>query len=138
MRLNVKYKDLSAQEAYNMEQILYKEVEHLHRDHPIRLLLQEAMWDYKISLWSYDGPTFSKAPKGFWEVASFIHDWRNSMGYVGYYIDDEMFAIMIYLNYPLFSIRQRYLLTRFTFLNMFRYWIKGSLKKSKPTLIFSI
>jgi len=138
MRPNLKYKDLSAQEAYDMEQILYKEIESLDRNHVLTLLLEEALWHYKLGLWSYDGPTFSKAPRGFWEVASFIHDWRNSMGYVGYYIDDEMFAIMIYLNYPLFSIRQRYILTRFTFLNMFRYWIKGNLKKSKPTLIFKI
>lgn len=138
MRLNVRYIDLSAQEAFDMENTLYKEIEHLDRNHIITLLFQEALWDYKIGKWKYDGPTFSKAPKGFWEVASFIHDWRNSMGYVGYYIDDEMFAIMIYLNYPLFSIRQRYLLTRLTFLNMFRHWIKRTYKKLKPKLIFKL
>ena len=138
MRKNLAYKNLTAQEAYDMEQILYKEIEHLDINHPIRLLLQEALFDYKVGLWRYDGPTFSKAPKGFWEVAAFIHDWRNSIGYVGYYIDNEMFDIMIYLNYPLFSIRQRYILTRFTLLNMFRYWIKGELKKTKPILMFKL
>jgi hypothetical protein len=138
MRINVKYRDLSAQEAYDMEQLLYEELRHLDKNHIIKLLFEKALWDYKIGKWRYDGPTFAKAPKGFWEVAAFIHDWRNSIGYVGYYIDNEMFDIMIYLNYPLFSVIQRYLLTRFTFLNMFRHWIKRRLKKLKPTLIFKL
>lgn len=138
MRKNLAYKDLTAQDAYDMEQTLRAEIAHLSMHHVIYRLFEISLSEYKMGLWKYDGPTFSKAPRGFWEIAAWFHDWRNSFGYVGYYMDDEMFDIMIYLNYPLFAIRQRYLLTRLTFLNIIRHKIKGTYKNAKPTLIFKL
>jgi hypothetical protein len=136
MRKNLSYKDLNAEQAFHMENTLYKEVERLGVHHPISLLLETAIWDYKKGKWKYDGPTFSKIYKDFWEVPSFIHDWRNSMGYVGYKVDTEMFSIMILLNYPMKYISQRYLLTRFTFVNIFIKYITRRLKKNNPTNLF--
>jgi hypothetical protein len=136
MRRNLSYKDLSAHEAVEMETNLYDEVSGLSYNHPIRLLLDDAIWDYKKGLWKYDGPTFVRTPRGFWEVAAFIHDWRNSMGYVSYSVDEEMFSIMIFLNYPIKYIIERWILTRFTFINIFIKYITRKLKIKKPTNLF--
>jgi len=138
MRTNRFYRDLTPHEAVDMEDTLYREIETLGINHPIRMLFQQALWDYKIGIWSYDGATFSMSYRSFWEIPSFIHDWRNSKGYVGKAYDDEMFAIMIYLNYPLRYIIQRRILTTLTFLNIFRHWLKGNLRKDKPDLIFKL
>jgi hypothetical protein len=136
MRKNLAYRDLTAHEAYDMEEILYKEIEHLDMNHPIRLLFMEALWNYKINKWKYDGPTFSMAYKSFWEIPAFIHDWRNSMGYVSRKVDEEMFSIMILLNYPLKYIIQRWFLTTLTPLNILRHYFKGTLKKENPSNLF--
>jgi hypothetical protein len=137
MRRNLGYRDLSAQQAYDMETNLYSEVNGLSYNHPIRVILDDAIWDYKKGLWKYDGPTFSKAPRGFWEVPAFIHDWRNSMGYVSYSVDEEMFSVMIFLNYQIKYISQRWLLTRFTFINIFIKYITGKLK-NKTVKLFKL
>jgi hypothetical protein len=138
MRKNLSYKDLNAEQSFHMENTLYNEIHKLGDSHPIFLLLEEAIWDYKKGLWRYDGPTFSKIYKDFWEVPAFIHDWRNSMGYVSYYVDGEMFSIMISLNYPIRYIIQRYLLTRFTFINIFIKYISRKLKIKKPINLFTL
>lgn len=129
MRKDLRYSDLSPDEAQIMEEVLYNEIKELDNNHPIRLLLNEAILDYKIGLCKYDGPTFSKVYKNFWEVPAFIHDWRNSMGYVSYKVDKEMFSMMILLNYPIRYIEQRWMLTRLTFINMFIKYIQGKIKK---------
>jgi hypothetical protein len=138
MRKNVGYRDLTAQEQADMEFILLNEIQSVPDMHPIRLLLAAALFDYKIGAFKYDGPTFSKIRYNFWEVPAFIHDWRNATGYVSYKVDTEMFSIMIYLNYPMALISQRYILTRFTFLNIIRHKIKGTLKNNQPSNLFQL
>ncbi len=136
MRKNLGYKDLTAQEAFDMEEVLWSEIGFSNVRADLKALLSEAIWDYKVGLWKYDGPTFSKVHQSFWEVPAFLHDWRNSVGYVGREYDDEMFCIMIYLNYPMEHIIQRWKLTRFTFANVWRHKLKGTYKNTKPSLIF--
>lgn len=136
MRRNLSYKDLNAEQALHMETTLYEEVKKLGEEHLVYKLLEEALWDYKKGKWKYDGPTFSKIYKDFWEVPSFIHDWRNSLGYVSYVVDEEMFSVMIVLNYPIEFISQRWVLTRFTLFNIFIKYITGKLKKSDPKNLF--
>jgi hypothetical protein len=136
MRKNVAYRELSYKEKQEMANSFEKELNGLSINHPIISLLGQAWFSYKHDGWRYDGPTFSRAPRGFWEVAAFIHDYRNSHGYVSKPVDREMFSIMIVLNYPLSSIIQRYWLTRLTWVNIIRHWLKGTLKKSNPQNLY--
>jgi len=99
-------------------------------NHPIRELFTFAWEDFKAGKFSYDGPTFVRSRfKRRWELASFIHDWRNSMGNVGSQVDNEMFSVMIALNYPIKLIIERWMFCRFTFVNVWRHKIKGTYKK---------
>jgi len=71
-------------------------------------------------------------------LASFIHDWRNSNGYVGYAIDKEFLEIMIALNYPLKLIVQRWFFTRLTFANIIRHKINKTFKNYKPLTLYRL
>jgi len=108
--------------------------------HPIRTLYLEAWQSFECGEWSYDGATFvrERYSHTIFELAAFIHDWRNSMGYTGYYIDRELIDIMICLNYPFGLIQTRWFWTRLTFFNIIRHKVLGSFKNEKPKLIFSI
>jgi hypothetical protein len=107
------------------------EMNGLDFDHSIRELFTFAWEDFKAGKFSYDGPTFVRSRfKSRWELASFIHDWRNSMGNVGSQVDNEMFSVMIALNYPIKLIIERWMFCRFTFLNVWRHKIKGTYKKN--------
>lgn len=76
--------------------------------------------DYKAGKFKYDGATFvSELNNEFWELAAFIHDWLNGIGYVGAAVDLYFIKIMIVLNYPESMIIERYKLMRFTFVNVF-------------------
>lgn len=102
-------------------------------NHPIELLLRKAIADFEAGKFSYDGATFVKERfRSIFEVAAFIHDWRNSMGYISYSVDQEMFDIMITLNYNLNLIKWRWFLTRFTFLNIIRHKILCSYVDASP------
>ena len=73
---------------------MLQEVVHLTHTHEIVILLLKAIADFEAGKFSYDGATFVKErSKSLFEVAAFIHDWRNAMGYVGKQIDQEMFDI---------------------------------------------
>jgi hypothetical protein len=89
---------------------------------------------------SYDGATFLKErnPVTIFEVGAFIHDWRNSKGYVGKEIDNEFLCVMIALNYKPKLIIERWLLMRLTFLNVLRHKIKGTLKNELPINIYKL
>lgn len=136
MRKNLYYKDLTPKEAFDFEKILSEEINLLPMDHKVRSLFREALIDYKAGLWAYDGPTFSKSYKNVWEIPAFIHDWRNSMGYLSYAVDEEMFSLMILLNYPMEYISQRWILTRFTFLNIFIKYVQHKIKKLDKTKLY--
>jgi hypothetical protein len=76
-------------------------------------------WDsFKSEGWKYDGATFVREMNNqFWEVAAFIHDWMNNIGYVGPKVDLYFMRIMIALNYDekIISERNRWMI--FTFIN---------------------
>ena len=127
MRKNKWYKDFSPEELNQAYWSMNREMNGLDFKHPIRTLFMYAWEDFKAGKFSYDGPTFVRSRfKSRWELASFIHDWRNANGNVGYQVDEEFFSIMITLNYSIHLIIERWLLTRFTFLNRWRHMIKGT------------
>jgi hypothetical protein len=106
---------------------------------PIRKLLWKAIADFEAGKFSYDGATFVKErSSSLFEVAAFIHDWRNAMGYVSYHVDREMLDIMISLNYNLNLIKWRWFLTRFTFLNILRHRIMRTYVGSKPNDLYKL
>ena len=72
------------------------------------------------------------------QVAAFLHDWRNAMGYVSKHVDQEMLAVMMLLYYPVHLIAWRYFLTRFTFLNKARHRILKTYLGDKPEDLFTL
>ena len=131
--------DISAKEWNEGKKFMHCEIFGLGFKHPVRLLLRKAIADFEAGKFSYDGATFVKErSESLFEVAAFLHDWRNAMGYVSYYVDREMFDIMITLNYNLNLIKWRWFLTRFTFLNIIRHKILCSYAGSKPNDLYKI
>lgn len=131
MRKNKFHSDFSEAELKAGSEMMHSEMNGLDFKHPIRTLFMYAWEDFKAGKFSYDGPTFVRSRfKSIWELASFIHDWRNANGNVGREVDNEFFSVMIALNYPLKLIIERWLLTRLTFLNVWRHRIKGTYNKN--------
>lgn len=110
---------------------MLSELEALPIHHEIRALFSDAWEDFNEGKFSYDGATFvrERSKSTIFEVCAFIHDWRNSNGYVGSKIDKEFFDNMIALNYSFDLIIERYYLTRLTFINVIRHIILGTYKK---------
>lgn len=96
----------------------------------LRTLLFKCWKDFQDLRFSYDGATFVKEryDNTLFEVASFIHDWFNSMGYVGKNVDKLFIDIMEQLRYPKGIIRTRKILMWFTPINIIRHIILGSYK----------
>lgn len=127
MRKNKFYSDFSEAELKAGYDKMHRELLIVNYDRLIRLVFVNAWEDFKAGKFSYDGPTFVRSRfKSRWELASFIHDWRNANGNVGREVDEEFFSIMIALNYPLKLIIERWFFTRLTFLNVWRHRIKGT------------
>lgn len=105
----------------------------------VRKLLQKAIRDFEAGKFSYDGATFVKErTNSMFEASAFIHDWRNSMGYVSYKVDREMLDIMILLDYNLSLINWRWFLTRFTIINIARHKILRSYVGSAPADLYRL
>lgn len=89
----------------------------------IKFLLFKAWKDFQKGKFSYDGATF--VPERFnntlFEVASFIHDWLNGIGYVGKNVDKLFVIIMNQLQYKKSHIKLRKCLMIFTPLNVLRH-----------------
>lgn len=130
------YTELEILRGYNS---MVREIDILPDGHLLIEVFNKAWISFCNNEWSYDGATFvnERFKNNIFEVAGFLHDWRNSMGYVGYHIDNEMFNVMILLNYDLSDILKRYLLTRLTFINIIRhkYFTKNYLKEKPNNLI---
>lgn len=75
---------------------MIQEIKSLPIGHAVRELFASAWIDFQIKKFSYDGATFVKErfSHTIFEVAAFIHDWRNSNGYVGPVIDREFLCII--------------------------------------------
>lgn len=140
MRKDRLYTDFTELEASVADACLKSELWGLDFKHPLRLLHHELWESFKRGEFRYDGPTFSKSKHSstIFELAALNHDRRNSEGYVGKAVDREMFDIMITCNYPLELIIERWFLTRFTFLNVWRHKWKGTFKASKPIDIYKL
>ena len=115
-----------------------QELKVLPKVHPIKELFASAWIDFQCGIFSYDGATFVKErnPLTIFEVAAFIHDWRNSKGYVGQKIDREFLCIMIVLNYKPELIKERIFFLVLTPLNVVRHLILSTLKKGVPINLY--
>lgn len=86
----------------------------------IEFALEHAWKDYKLLGFKYDGATFVREHNdNYWEVAAFIHDWMNHIGYVGKNVDLYFIQVMITLKYPTRIIFERCKWMQWTFLNVF-------------------
>ena len=134
------YKQFSEAELRIGYNSMIQEIKSLPIGHAIRDLFASAWIDFQIGKFSYDGATFVKErnPLTIFEVAAFIHDWRNSNGYVGQKIDKEFLNIMIALNYKHNLIIERWLFMKFTFLNVLRHKFLGNLINKSPDDLFKI
>ena len=103
----------------------------------IEIAFNHAWIAFEKGFFSYDGATFVKEHQNkFWEVASFIHDWLNLIGYVGKKIDLYFIKIMIQLNYPENIIFERCKWMQYTWINKLRHKIKGTFEADKvPTYL---
>lgn len=119
---------------------MIQEIKSLPLGHPIRDLFALAWIDFQIKKFSYDGATFvrERNPLTIFEVAAFIHDWRNSNGYVGRKIDREFLCIMIVLNYAPELIKERIFFMVLTPLNIARHRFLSTIKKDLPNNLFQI
>ena len=131
--------DISLEEWVEGKNFMFLELHPYRWNSPIRKLLYKAIADFEAGKFSYDGATFVKERfRSIFEVAAFVHDWRNSMGYISYSVDQEMFDIMITLNYNLNLIKWRWFLTRFTFLNIIRHRVMCTYVGSKPNDLYTL
>lgn len=119
---------------------MIQEIKSLPLGHPIRDLFASAWIDFQIKKFSYDGATFvrERNPLTIFEVAAFIHDWRNSNGYVGEKIDREFLSIMIVLNYKPELIKERIVFLVLTPLNVARHRFLSTFKKGIPNNIYQL
>jgi len=134
------FKDFSEEEIRIGFHSMLKELEVLPDEHPIRELFAETWRDFVMGKFSYDGATFVKErnPLTIFEVAAFIHDWRNSNGYVGQKIDREFLCIMIVLNYKPELIIERKLFMLLTPLNIARHRFLSTYKKGVPSNLYQL
>lgn len=132
------FKDFTEAEIQIGHNSMMQELKVLPKVHPIKELFASAWIDFSIGKFSYDGATFVKErnPITIFEVAAFIHDWRNSKGYVGQKIDREFLCIMIVLNYKPELIIERKLFMLLTPLNVARHRFLSTYKKGIPNNLY--
>lgn len=132
------FKDFTEAEIQIGHNSMMQELKVLPKVHPIKELFASAWIDFSIGKFSYDGATFVKErnPITIFEVAAFIHDWRNSKGYVGQKIDREFLCIMIVLNYKPELIIERKLFMLLTPLNVARHRFLSTYKKGVPSNLY--
>lgn len=81
---------------------------------------------FKSEGWKYDGATFVRENNNsYWEVAAFVHDWLNNIGYVGKKPDLYFIKIMRDLSYSENIIFERCKWMQGTKLNYFWHWIRN-------------
>lgn len=134
------FKDFTDSEISTGYAVMCSELMILPKDHVIRLLFATAWTEFKMNQWSTDGATFvnERFPHCLFELAAFIHDWRNSKGYVGSAIDREFICIMIALNYKPELIFKRRAWMRLTFINVIRHRILKNLQEQQPKNLFQL
>ena len=123
---NVKAKDYTAVELSIIKADLLSQCNGVEW---VENALYLAWSDFVNGKFSYDGATFViEVNNNFWEVAAFIHDWLNGVGYVGKDIDVYFIDIMRALNYSSNRIFERSKWMQWTFINIFWHKVKGTFK----------
>jgi hypothetical protein len=137
---NRKYSEMNKRERMIADVTMRAELIHLPKAHPIRNIFYEAWNAYQLDRFSYDGATFVKErhKRTIFEIAALVHDWRNSSGCVGREADQEMFDIMIRLNYPLRLLLQRWFFTRFTWINKLRHMCLKTYCRTMPANLYKL
>lgn len=94
-------------------------------------LFVKAWSDFEQGKFSYDGATFVKEryENTLFEVASFIHDWLNALGFVGFAVDYLFVEIMYLLGYDEELINARTKFLKYTVFNVIRRKIMNLYKK---------
>jgi hypothetical protein len=91
----------------------------------IEKALFKAWESFELKGWNYDGATFVREHKNnYIEVAAFIHDWLNQIGFVGKKVDLYFIKIMIVLNYGESIIFERCKWMQYTGINYFWHWCR--------------
>lgn len=94
----------------------------------IRKAFEMAWADFAEGKFKYDGATFvaEQYEDSLWEVAAFIHDWLNSIGFIGKEPDIFFIEIMATLGYSSRKIFERAKWMQWTFFNKLRHKLKGT------------
>lgn len=121
MTKNKYYKDFSKEEIDFGYESMTKELKNDYTPKWIITLFNHVWKEFKKNKFSYDGATFVKEryDDTLFEVASFIHDYLNYIGYVGKNVDKLFIIIMKTLKYPEKQINKRKCFMKFTFINIF-------------------
>jgi hypothetical protein len=91
----------------------------------IEKAFKQAWYSFEKDGWKYDGATFVRElNEEYWEIAAFIHDWLNHIGYVGKKADLYFVKIMITLDYGENIIFERCKWMQWTWLNYFWHWLR--------------
>jgi hypothetical protein len=132
------FNDFTEDELRIGHNFMLNELKVLPKEHEIKELFADAWIDFMLQKFSYDGATFLKQRSNdtIFEVASFLHDWRNSKGYVGKEIDKEFISIMTALKYDFYMMLDRWLLMRLTFLNVIRHKFLSNYKAQLPKNLY--
>lgn len=88
------------------------------------LELFDLAWaDFMSLKFSFDGATFfPEKAYGIWEWQSFIHDWYNGIGFVGYYVDAVFKDLMKACKFhPLQYYPRSFMMGAFTWINILRH-----------------
>lgn len=93
-------------------------------------LFSRAWRDFENDKFSYDGATFvrERSNTTLFEVAAFIHDYLNAMGYVGFLVDYLFVEIMEILKYDNELIKERSKLLKYTIINIIRRKLMSAYK----------
>ncbi|MFB9055050.1 hypothetical protein ACFFVB_18360 [Formosa undariae] len=122
----MKYSDLNKTEQKNIYQDLLQQCNGIEW---IENALEHAWRNFILYKWDYDGATFVVENNGnYWEIAAFIHDYLNQIGYVGKQPDLYFIRIMLALNYGENRIFERCKWMQWTWVNKLRHIIRLKFK----------
>lgn len=139
---DLKYSQFTYKQIETGMAFMLSELKNAPINSPIHNLFKIAWDDFVEDKFKYDGATFlsERSDLTLFEVASFIHDWRNANGFVSKEVDREFYDIMILLNYPHDMIVKRVILTRLIIgLNKLRHrFILKDLKRYTPSDLYKL
>lgn len=135
MHKNKFYSDFSKKELIDGKCFMLSQIEQVPLKYQSQLIsLFYYYWHlFEKCKFKVDGATFVDEQKEcFFNLWWFIHDGRNSEGYVGNKVDEEMLSIMILTDVPPIHFKQVIPLIRLTWFNKIRHILKFTYKWKNP------